>query len=385
MTNGIAEFRRFKLFAGLDPADLDSIAAISHVQRFEAGEQLLTEGVVADRLYLLLNGKATVKMRSPQGDDILIDELGPGELLGWGAVIEPHVYSGSAWITEPSDVIIMPGDDLRRLCETRKHVGYQIAKGITEVISRRFRQAIGDRDTDRLRRFKIFADLDPADLDSIADISYIHEYAPGDQLASEGAVADRLYFFLSGRAAVKVRSPEGQQTLIDEIVPGDMLGWSAMTEPYVYTASAWATEPSEVIVMASDRLREICETNTYIGYQVAKGIGEVISRRFGQAIGGHGDLREKDLRAFAGEERVIWDNGELQLTTEAVLIGMGTDSPDVIPLEAVLDVEVESGRVVFHVHGGDARSPRLDDPEQLAALVRSEMLRTRHAHRRTGG
>jgi hypothetical protein len=67
---------------------------------------------------------------------------------------------------------------------------------------------------------------------------------------------------------------------------------------------------------------------------------------------------------------------------DQVRIGMGSDSPDVIPLEAVYDVDVENGCVVFHVHGGDICSHPVDDPAQLAALVRDEMLRTRHAQRR---
>ena len=95
-----------------------------------------------------------------------------------------------------------------------------------------------------------------------------------------------------------------------------------------------------------------------------------------------GDLREKDVRAFGGPERVVWDNGELQLTTQAVLIGMGTESPEVIPLEALLGVDVDKDRVVFRLHDGDVCSPPLESAEQLAALTQDMMLRTRYAQRR---
>jgi CRP/FNR family transcriptional regulator, cyclic AMP receptor protein len=234
---------------------------------------------------------------------------------------------------------------------------------------------------DELRQFKIFAGLDVGDLDAIARISHVQECESGEELTTEGAAAEQLYLFLKGKAAVKVGSPDGRHVLIDELGPGEMLGWGAVMEPHVYTASAWTTEPSKLIVVDGNDLRELCEANKHIGYQVVKGIGEVISRRFGQVIV-RGDLREKDLRAFGGKERVVWDNGELQLTTAAVLIGMGSDSPDVIPLEAVLDVEVQGGCVVLHVHGDDVCSPPLDDPERLAALVRDEIQRTRYAHRR---
>jgi CRP/FNR family transcriptional regulator, cyclic AMP receptor protein len=382
--HGIDELRQFKIFAELDVTDLDSITRIAHVRELESGEEVITEGAPAEQLYLFLQGKAVVKVRAPEGHQVLIDEVGPGEMLGWGAVMEPHVYAASAWTTERSELIVIPGKDLRELCEANKHMGYQVVKGIGEVMSKRFGHTIGGHGIAELHQFKILEELDVADLDSIARIAHVQEFEAGEELTTEGAAADQLYLFLKGKAAVKVRSPEGRQVLIDELGPGEVLGWSAVMEPYIYSASAWTTEPCELIVVPGDRLRELCETNRRMGYQVVKGVGEVIARRFGQAIGGRGDLREKDLRAFGGEERVIWDNGELQLTTEAVLIGMDSDSPDVIPLEAILDLEIEGDCVVFHVHGGDACSPPLDDPKHLAALVHDEMLRTRYAHRRRG-
>jgi len=377
------ELRQFKIFAELDAADLEAMSQIVYVQEFEAGRQVIEEGAPAEQMYLFLRGSAAVKVVSPEGKQVVIDEVGPGELVGWGAVMEPHVYAASAWTSEPSEVIVVPGDRLRELCETNPHLGYQVVKGVGEVMSRRFGQTVAGHGLAELHQFKIFADLDLADLDSISRVAYIEEFEAGEELITEGAPAERLYLFLKGKAAVKVRS-EGRMVVIDELGPGEVLGWAALMEPNVYTASAWTTEPSEVIVVPGNRLRELCETNKRMGYRVGRGIGEVISRRFGQAIGARGDLREKDLRAFGGEERVIWDNGELQLTTEAVLIGMDSDSPEVIPLETVFDVEVQGDSVVFHVHGGDVCSPPVDDPERLAALTHDAMLRTRFAHRRRG-
>ena len=102
----------------------------------------------------------------------------------------------------------------------------------------------------------------------------------------------------------------------------------------------------------------------------------------GRPLGDYGDLLEKDLRAFSGEERVIWDNGELQLTTEAVLIGLKTDFPDVIPLDALYDATVEERCVVLKMKYGDDRYCVLDKPEELAALIREQIFRPRYAHRR---
>src|ERR1035437_825709 len=87
--SGIDELHQFKVFAELDVADLDSIARIADIREFQIGEELTVDGAAADRLYLFLKGKAEVKVSCPGGGQALIDEVGPGEILGWSAVIEP--------------------------------------------------------------------------------------------------------------------------------------------------------------------------------------------------------------------------------------------------------------------------------------------------------
>ena len=144
----------------------------------------------------------------PDGHQVLIDELGPGEMLGWGAVMEPHVYTASAWTTEPSKLIVVDGKDLRELCEANKHIGYQVAKGVGEVISRRFGQVVARTrrarpseayGIDELHQFKIFAELDVADLESVARISHVQEFE-----SRRGADHRRR----GGRAALSL--PQGQ-------------------------------------------------------------------------------------------------------------------------------------------------------------------------------
>jgi CRP/FNR family transcriptional regulator, cyclic AMP receptor protein len=107
--SGIDELRQFRIFAELDDEDFESIGSIARVREFDTAEKLTTEGAPADQLYLFLKGSAAVRVRSPEGQNVLIDELGPGEVLGWGAVVEPHVYTASAWTSKPSEVIVLDG------------------------------------------------------------------------------------------------------------------------------------------------------------------------------------------------------------------------------------------------------------------------------------
>lgn len=99
--------------------------------------------------------------------------------------------------------------------------------------------------------------------------------------------------------------------------------------------------------------------------------------RCGKPIGEYGDYRYKDMRALSGEERLLWDNGELQLTTEAVLIGMHSDAPDVLPLDTIYEVKREKDCLVFSVKDGEDRYCRLDDPKELGTLVEEQIAKRR--------
>jgi len=98
-----------------------------------------------------------------------------------------------------------------------------------------------------------------------------------------------------------------------------------------------------------------------------------------EAIERMGDI---GLQGGTAEERVLWDNGEIQLTTEAVLIGMGSDMPDVVPLSTVEDVELEEKCVVLKIKDGPDYYCMLADPHELAAMIKEQVFRPRLAHQR---
>lgn len=233
-----------------------------------------------------------------------------------------------------------------------------------------------------LRRFRILDDLSQDELEAIAQIATVQTFPERATLTREGLEANRLYLLLEGKVLITVESPDGREGVLDEVMPGEEVGWSAVVAPYRYTATSHTTETSRAIVLEGADLRRLFETSHHMGYSVVKNAGHVISRRYGQAIGEWGELREKDLRAFRGGERTVWEGSGMRLTTEAVLFETDSDRPDVVPLEAVYDVEVDGDYLVMHAKGGDVRSARLENAEELASLVRDELRRARLAYRR---
>ncbi|HZJ03797.1 MAG TPA: hypothetical protein VFE20_09045 [Thermoleophilia bacterium] len=109
---------------------------------------------------------------------------------------------------------------------------------------------------------------------------------------------------------------------------------------------------------------------------------EAFCHTCGASLGRLSDLQKSGIQAGSAEERVLWENGDIQLTTDAVLIGMATDSPDVVPLDTLYDVVLEERCVVLKVKDGDDKYCMLDDPKELAELVKEQMNRPRLAHGR---
>lgn len=130
-----------------------------------------------------------------------------------------------------------------------------------------------------LKEFKIFQELNERELETIARIAKAEELGKGAHLTRAGAAANNLYLIRKGTVIILAPGPEGQETPVDEVGEGQVVGWSALTGPYIYTATTVTAGKCSLIVLNSNKLREIFETNNHIGYRVLKGVGHVVARR----------------------------------------------------------------------------------------------------------
>jgi hypothetical protein len=81
---------------------------------------------------------------------------------------------------------------------------------------------------------------------------------------------------------------------IETIADGDLLGWSWLFPPYVWHFSARAVEPTAAIFFYGTVLREYCEKDHALGFELFKRMSEVMTRRLQSA-------RSKLLSAYAAD------------------------------------------------------------------------------------
>lgn len=109
----VAELRRTALFANSAPARLVPLAQRAYLRRFASGQVLFTEGEPSDHLYVVRSGRVRVLVQSPQGDELTLSVLGPGEPLGELSMIDGRPRSASAEALSEAYLVALPADDVR--------------------------------------------------------------------------------------------------------------------------------------------------------------------------------------------------------------------------------------------------------------------------------
>ena len=123
-----------------------------------------------------------------------------------------------------------------------------------------------------------FKGLNPQQLQLLASWALVMKFETGATIFEEGSPANRFYLILTGRVELASEMEDRKVIPIQTLGLGDDLGWSWLFPPYYMHFSARALEPTTTIFFYGTRLREQCEQDHELGYQVMKRIAEVATQ-----------------------------------------------------------------------------------------------------------
>jgi CRP/FNR family transcriptional regulator, cyclic AMP receptor protein len=104
-------------------------------------------------------------------------------------------------------------------------------------------------------------------------------YPAGETIFREGDPANRFYLIESGAVALEARATRKQTECLQIIRAGEVLGWSWLFPPYTWHFDARTIEPTSAIFLYGSRVRQICEEQPEIGYDLMKRISQVVIKR----------------------------------------------------------------------------------------------------------
>jgi CRP-like cAMP-binding protein len=149
----------------------------------------------------------------------------------------------------------------------------------------------------RVALHPFLAGMNAPHLALLSDCAIAVHFKKGQTVLREGELANRFYLIESGKVVLESGEKSGDSLIIETIGAGDLLGWSWMFPPYVWNFTARATEPTEAIFFYGTILRESCERDPSLGYELFKRMAPVMLRRLQAA-------RQKMLSIQAGREKL---------------------------------------------------------------------------------
>ncbi|HEY5117533.1 MAG TPA: Crp/Fnr family transcriptional regulator [Nakamurella sp.] len=127
-----------------------------------------------------------------------------------------------------------------------------------------------------------FAGLDAATTNLLAGCaSNIHVRAD-ELLFREGTPADHFYLLRHGRIAIEVRTP-GPPMVLDTVEDGDVVGWSWVVPPYLWTFDGRASIDTSAVAFDAACLRVKCLANPLLGYDLMMRFVRLMNQRLQSA------------------------------------------------------------------------------------------------------
>lgn len=98
------------LFQNMSDVELDAVLVRAHSRRIAQGEVVFEQGKEAKEFYVLLNGRLKVTRVTPDGQQIMVRVVNPGDLFGIAKALQRVDYPGTATAASESLLLAWPMD-----------------------------------------------------------------------------------------------------------------------------------------------------------------------------------------------------------------------------------------------------------------------------------
>jgi len=130
-----------------------------------------------------------------------------------------------------------------------------------------------------IKEHPFFAEMPERHLEFITGCAKNAQFAEGQIIFREGDSANEFYFLREGLVSVDLLIPSRGATTIQTVGAGEILGWSWVSPPYQWRFGARALQHTRALVFDAKCLRNKCEEDHDLGYELLSRFVGVISNR----------------------------------------------------------------------------------------------------------
>jgi CRP/FNR family cyclic AMP-dependent transcriptional regulator len=131
-----AVFRKLSLFAELDDKEAAAIAGVAKSRHYAKDDVIFHADESGDVFCVIREGKVKITMISPEGKEIILSMMGPGDFFGEMALIDDEPRSATVVAMEPLEVFTIWRTDFLEILKDN----FSITRKILAELSRRVRR-----------------------------------------------------------------------------------------------------------------------------------------------------------------------------------------------------------------------------------------------------
>jgi CRP-like cAMP-binding protein len=210
-------------------------------EQFPAGTDIIQQGDVPDKFYIITRGKVAIVLQPPDGLDAVIDHLGPGDFFGEVGLLHQSRRMATVRAETAVDVMAMDYQTFRTWIEGSPLV----AQEIEALAARR------TRDTGPLEP------APPIDVRNLPEnmvetaVESAEQYEVGTHIIRQGEQPERFFVIVEGFVSVTHIDVNGKEHVVDYLTAGDYFGEIGLLEGGERIATVTAV--TRVKVVSFDR------------------------------------------------------------------------------------------------------------------------------------
>jgi CRP/FNR family cyclic AMP-dependent transcriptional regulator len=135
-----------------------------------------------------------------------------------------------------------------------------------------------------LRKSDLFGGLSDEQLGVVEKMCTAQVFEPGAIICKQDRKEERVYVIEEGLVGIILEVGPLSQRQIQAASNFETVGWSAMIEPHVCTATAKAVEKTKVLAFTGQELCDLCLTKPDIGCKVCRAVARVVAARLRHAF-----------------------------------------------------------------------------------------------------
>jgi CRP-like cAMP-binding protein len=283
-------FATSERFAHLDRKDRDRLEAISKLDEFVPGQEILAAGHPNDSICLVVSGLIEVKAKTRRGE-IALCTLRPGDLFG-----EVEAFAtlpeGVRYVAREDTIVrAVPKNPLRHALLAHRNLAVGLLHAYSRSISEKLRAAnevAVSQEISAEGRGAAPVERSPhVSEDEAAWLALLGQElsaAPGEAVVEEGDATRSFFLVREGELEVRKKVSGGKERTLARLGPRDLFGFMAFVDGKPRSASVFAATPAQLAKVDPDALDKAIHLNFTVGFKFLGTLCGVLGRTYGETV-----------------------------------------------------------------------------------------------------